>query len=141
MTRYEMVRKTVEVPFEERFQIKKGFSLEIPNCFEKTVGRFTKLEKAKEELSKTESVIALKTSSRKGSTFFVDEFFLEEAVYDRCGYLISFKVIAVADMKIKIMERGQDSIIKECSSLEEAEKSLKNYDNCYLAYKAWVKRT
>ena len=113
--------------------------MEIPNCFEKAVGHFHKLEKAKEALAKKDSVVALQ-SSENGSKFFVDEFFLEEAVYDDCGYLLTFKVIAVADMKIKIMERGQDSIIKECSSLEEAEKSLKNYDNCYLAYETWVKR-
>lgn len=80
-TKYEVKKDTIEVSYKNRHTIKSGIIFTSDCGTPKLIASFDTLEEAQEELNKHKSSIC-PMSGPIGTLYEVDEFYIEEAIYD-----------------------------------------------------------
>lgn len=89
MTKFEIIRNTVEISYKNRSEIKEGCTINQDNQEPELIKSFDVKEEALEALKDYKSEV-IDLSGGAGTYYSVIEYYVEEHVYDEEGDLIDF---------------------------------------------------
>ncbi len=130
MIRYEIVKRTAEISWKNRKEIKEGCTYDVlfkdgSADYPELIASFDSEEEAKNELKKYRTHI-YEYSGIVESFYLVEEYCIEENEYDEDDDMITIGVCEFSEMKIVVHDGMQEVVV--CSSFEEAEEIYENYD-------------
>lgn len=122
MKKYDLVKRSAEISWKDRKTIIAGCTMD--DMEQEKIKSFDFLEEAKDELKKYKSDVR-----KIGSLYEVIEYMIEENEYDEGGaWLSGGDVWCISDMTIEVVEKPSYETIANCSSMEEAEEVVNNYE-------------
>lgn len=131
MRKFDLVKRTVEIKYRERKEIKEGCTAFDPDPeYMKT---FDTLEEAKKALAKCET--SINEFQYHGMTFYhVEEYVIEENEFEydedekKLVQTSFIDTLETTSMEIEVVEKPSYETIGVYSSLEEAEEAANEYD-------------
>lgn len=130
---FELKRDTRELSWKERTDIKEGCTVYCQDP--DTVKRFTNLAEAMEELAKYETKIC-KLSGTCGVYFLIEEYYVEESVYNEDDeWIEGGDIHGFSAISISLIDDDTDEVIKAFDNWSDAEDAYNAYEGeCYLSY-------
>lgn len=130
MIRYEIVKRTAEISWKDRKEIKEGCTYDVlfedgSADYPELIASFDSEEEARKEFENYKTHI-YEYSGIVGSLYLVEEYCIEKNKYDEDDDVITIGVCEFSEMKIVVHDGMQEVVV--CSSFEEAEEIYENYD-------------
>ncbi len=129
MIRYEIVKRTAEISWKNRKEIKEGCTYDVlcedgHTDYPELIASFNSEEEARKEFENYKTHI-YKYSGVVGPFYWVEEYCIEENEYDEDDDMITIGICEFSEMKITVMNDMNEVAV--CSSFEEAEEIYNNY--------------
>lgn len=137
MKKIEIRKNSIEVSWEKRKTIKQGITLTSDDQFPEIVASFDNLEDAKNELLNYKSNIR-ELSGNYGKYYLVEEYYIEENIYDEDGELLEGEGIwEFSKINIELVEKPSYNTLAIFDNMEAAENACNNYqgdNDVYLSF-------
>lgn len=130
MKKYEIRKSGIEIPWKNRMAIKEGITMTEDNNLEsELIASFDSVEDAKEELEKYRSSIS-KFSSHGMTYYLVEEYYVEENVYDEDGEWIEGggDIWGFSKISIELVEKPSYETLKTFDNMKDAEDAYNSYE-------------
>lgn len=128
MTKFEIKKDSIEVLWKNRKVIKEGIVIDSDNQNPELINSYDTLEEASKAIKNYNTTIR-ELSGSAGKYYLVEEYYIEENVYDedgefeRCDGIWEFSKTI-----IELVEKPSYNTLATFDNMEEAEEAYNDYD-------------
>ena len=115
MRKFEINKREIEIPFKDRFKIKKDITFSYDSVNSEKVVSFDTLEEAKQALKEYESTVY-----DYPKYYFITEYVIEEYEYDEDGDSEYKDTWATSEMSFTVVDNDSFDVVATFDNLKDA---------------------
>lgn len=128
MTKFEIRKDSVEVSWKNRKTIRKGMVIDSDNQNPELINSYDTLEEASKAIKNYNTTIR-ELSGGAGKYYLLEEYYIEENVYDEEGeFLRCDGIWEFSKIIIELVEKPSYNTLATFDNMEDAEEAYNDYD-------------